>query len=95
MVCRCFCRNSFFMNFKIEKKLFCLWNTERISSSPKHLKSFRINPNIFKYTEFGESKAHKVTLHLNKAPTSLLLYAITNEKTVKLMQIDRLLSVSN
>ena len=26
------------------------------SLCPKHLKSYRINPNIFKYKEFGESK---------------------------------------
>ena len=36
----------------------------------------------------------KVTLHPNKAITFLLLYAIANEKTEKLMQIDRLLSDS-
>ena len=36
----------------------------------------------------------KVTLHPNKSPTLLLFYAITNEKTVKLMQVDRLLSAS-
>ena len=34
----------------------------------------------------------KVKLHPNRQPTFLLLYAITNEKTVKLMQVDRLLS---
>ena len=33
----------------------------------------------------------KVTLHPNKSKKFLLLYAITNEKTVKLMQVDRLL----
>ena len=37
---------------------------------------------------------HKVKLHRNKPPTFLLLYAITNGKTVKLMQVDRLLSAS-
>ena len=31
----------------------------------------------------------KVKLHANKRPTFLLLYAITNEKTVQLMQVDR------
>ena len=36
----------------------------------------------------------KVKQHPNKPPTFLLLYAITNEKTVKLMQIDRLLFAS-
>ena len=36
----------------------------------------------------------KVTLHPNKSPKLSLLYAITNEKTVKLMQVDRLLSAS-
>ena len=36
----------------------------------------------------------KVKLNPNKPPTFLLLYAITNEKTVKLTQIDRLLSAS-
>ena len=36
----------------------------------------------------------KVTLHRNKPPSFLLLYVITNEKTVKLMQIDRLLPIS-
>ena len=36
----------------------------------------------------------KVTLHPNKPPTFLILYAITNEKTVKLMQVDRLLFAS-
>ena len=36
----------------------------------------------------------KVKLHANEAPTFLLLCAITNEKTVKFMQIDRLLSTS-
>ena len=47
---------------------------------------------------FGESKVlfwtQKLTLHPNKLPTFLLLYSITNEKTVKLMPIDRLLSAS-
>ena len=36
----------------------------------------------------------KVKLHPNKPPMFLLLYAITNENTVKLMQLDRLLSAS-
>ena len=36
----------------------------------------------------------KLALHPNKPPTFLLLYAITNEKTVKLMQIGRLQSAS-
>ena len=57
-----------------------------------------INPNIVKYREFGESKVlvwdTKRTLHSNKPPTFLLLYAITNETTVKFMQLDRLLSAS-
>ena len=33
----------------------------------------------------------KVKLHSNKLPTFILLCTFTNEKTVKLMQIDRLL----
>ena len=33
----------------------------------------------------------KVKLHSNKLPTFILLCAFINEKTVKLMQIDRLL----
>ena len=37
---------------------------------------------------------HKIKLHANKPPTFLLLYVITNEKTVKLMQPDRLISAS-
>ena len=36
----------------------------------------------------------KIKLHSNKPLTFLLLYAITNEKTVKLMQNDRLLFAS-
>ena len=36
----------------------------------------------------------KVKLHPNKPPTFLLLDANTNKKTVKLMQVDRLLSAS-
>ena len=36
----------------------------------------------------------KVKLHRYKPPTFLLLYDITNEKTVKLMRVDRLLSAS-
>ena len=39
-------------------------------------------------------ETQKVTLHPNKAPYFLLLYAITNEKTVKLMKIDGLPSES-
>ena len=35
-----------------------------------------------------------VKLHTNKPPTFLLLCAITNEETVKLMQVDWLLSAS-
>ena len=35
-----------------------------------------------------------VKLHPNKPPTFLLLYPITNEKPVKLMQLNRLLSAS-
>ena len=65
--------------------------------SSKHLKLYRVNPNIFKWREFGESKVlvwyTKVKLHPNKS-SFLLLYAITNEKTGKLMQVDRLLSTS-
>ena len=38
--------------------------------------------------------ARKVKLHPNKPPSFLLLCAITNEKTVKLIQLDRLLSAS-
>ena len=48
--------------------------------------------------EFRESEVlvwtQKVKLHPNKPPTFLLLYAITDEKTVKLMQVDRVLSAS-
>ena len=40
------------------------------------------------------SGTQKVKLHPNKPPTFLLSYAITNEKTVKFMQVDRLLSAS-
>ena len=48
------------MKFKIEEnELFCLWNTEQIliSETPKIASPHRINPNIFKYREFGESGA--------------------------------------
>ena len=47
------------MNFKIEEnELFCLWNTERIRifETFKIASGHRLNPNIFKYGEFGESK---------------------------------------
>ena len=60
------------------------------SFSPKDLKSYRMNPNIFKYWNYGESKVlvwdtkRKITYRF------VLLYAIINEKTVKLMQLDRL-----
>ena len=68
------------------------------SLSPKHIKLYRINPNIFKCMKFRESKVlvwdTKSKIHPNKPPTFLLLYAITNEKTGKLMQVDRLLSAS-
>ena len=78
-----------------------LWNTEYISMNPlpeKHIKSILINPNIFKYWEFGELKV--LVLNTKSDITSkcgtifLLLYAITNEKTVKLTQIDRIPAAS-
>ena len=69
-------------------------NTERIHICEAHLKLSLINPNISKYREFGESNvlvlgmtSKEVTLYQNMAQTFLLLYAITNEKTVRLMQI--------
>ena len=37
----------------------------------------------------------KVIWHRNMAPSFLLLHVITNEKTLKLTQIDRLLAASN
>ena len=94
MVYRSIYGYSFFLNFIIEaNEFFCLWNTERIliSETPT-LVSDKSN------REFGKLQMlvwdKKVTLHPNKAPTFLLIYAITNEKTVKLMQVDRLLSAS-
>ena len=48
--------------------------------------------------EFGESNVlvwnTKVTLYPNKPPTFLILSAITNEKTIKLIQVDGLLFAS-
>ena len=44
-----------------KKTTTSLWNTEqipRISLSPKHIKSIRLNPNISKYLEFGVLKVH-------------------------------------
>ena len=43
------------MNFKIEENEPSVYGILNKSSSPKHLKSYRINPNIFKYSEFEES----------------------------------------
>ena len=89
------CRNSFLWNLKSKKINSSVYGILNESLSLKHIKSYRINKNIVKYREFKKSKVTpKVTLHPNKAPTFLLLHAITNEKTVKLMQIDRLLSAS-
>ena len=94
------CRNSsFFMNFRIaEKDLFCLWNTVRIliSETPKIVSDK--SKYFFKIMNLENQRCwfgtQKVKLHPNKPPTFLLLYAITNEKTVKLMQLDRLLFAS-
>ena len=75
-----------------------MWNTEYSCVSPKHIKSIGLNPNISKYWEFSESIywvwTQKVIWHPNMSPTFLLLYAITNEKTLKLTQIDRMLAAS-
>ena len=88
------------MNFKIEENyLSCLWNTERIriSKTPKIVSDK--SKYFYIYIWNSENQRYyfgtqKVTLHSNKPTTFLLLYAITNEKSVKLMQIDRLLSAS-
>ena len=56
---------------------------------------YRINTNISKYREFKESKVlvlatkNNITSHM--AQTFFIIYAITNEKTVNLMQNDKLL----
>ena len=56
MVYRSSCRNSFFNETSKAKKTdFGLWNNVRISLFGKQLKSSRINPNISKCREFGES----------------------------------------
>ena len=76
-----------FMNFRIEgNESFCLWNTERIliSESPKIVSD---KSKYFLYIGNLENQCcwfgtQKVKLHLNKDPTFLLLYTITNEKTV-------------
>ena len=78
------CRKLFFMYFKFKKTYSSVYGIRNESLSSKHLKSYWINPNIIKYREFGESKV-PVKLHSNKPPTFLLVYAITNEMTVKLM----------
>ena len=66
------------------------------SLSPKHLKSYRINPNILNIGNLEKQRCwfatQKVKLHPNKPLTFLLLYALINEKTVKLMQIDKFLT---
>ena len=64
------------------------------SLSPKHLTSYPLNPNIFLNignleNQRGWFGTQEGTLHPNKASTFLLLYAITNEMTVKLTQLDR------
>ena len=81
------------MNFKIEEnELFCLWNTEPIliSETPK---SYRINKRFLKIGDLENKRCwhgiQKVKLIKNKPPKFLLLYVITNKKTVKLTQIDR------
>ena len=65
------------------------------SLSPKHQKSFRMNPNISKYREFGELIVLVLDTRSNTASTYgtnvFIIIPITNEKSVKLMQIDRLL----
>ena len=99
VIYRGICRNSsLLLTLKSKKTNSSLYGILNQSLSPKHLKSYRINPNILKYREFGESKVwfgtQKVKFHPNKPPNFLLLYSITNEKTVKLMQIDRLLPAS-
>ena len=54
----------------------------------------RLNPNICKYWEFGEVKVlgygTKSDMSFKYGTIFLLLHDITNEKTLKLKQIDRL-----
>ena len=70
------------------RKLNSVYGIVNESLSLKHLKSYRINPNIFKHLETKSKITSKWATNV------LLLYAITNEKTVKLMQVYRLLSAS-
>ena len=67
----------------------CLRNTEWIPTNTlfeKHIKLIRINPNISKYWEFEELKElvlDKKSNMTSKYDTNfLLLYAITNKKTI-------------
>ena len=97
LVYRSICRNNlFYESLKAKKTNVSVYSILNESLSPKHLKSCRINPNIYKYRKFGESKVlvwdTRSKIRPKLAKNSLLLYDITNENTVKLMQIDRLLS---
>ena len=82
----------------MKKTDFWLWNTERISYL-RNCKNLVWQIQI--YLNLGNLEnqrcwlgTQEVTRHRNMAQIILLLYAITNEKTVKLMQIDRLRSAS-
>ena len=74
------------MNFKIEEnELFCLWNFT------SKYRDFEVKFEVKPPPQKKKKITQKVKLHSNKGPTFLLLYATTNEKTAKLMQLDRLL----
>ena len=55
VIYRSICRNSSFLwTLKSKKTITSVYGILNESLSPEHLKSYLINPNIFKYREFGE-----------------------------------------
>ena len=57
VIYRSMCRNSFFLGtLKSKKTNSSVYGILNEFLSPKHLKSYRINPNIFKNREFEEAK---------------------------------------